>query len=215
MNIYEKIANIQDEVQNITKDAKNPHFGNSYATYEQVMNVLHPILRKHKLMVYHSFEIPIHENQIPVTTVVRDLQFDEKTGTADLEKVSTTLYIPMVKVDPQAAGSAITYAKRYSLLAMLGLGTEDDDAESASGNKPQAKPKVEKFVEGHTCPKDEGKLIEIVSKKNGKTYWKCSNGKFENGVASGCDFFQEKPVDLVTNENGSKSWGKTEFSEPH
>lgn len=41
----------------------------------------------------------------------------------------------MTKNDPQMAGSAVTYAKRYSVLAMFGLGTEDDDGNSAT---PQA-----------------------------------------------------------------------------
>jgi hypothetical protein len=42
MSIYQKIANIQDKILNIPKDGKNPHFSNTYATYEQVMEVLTP-----------------------------------------------------------------------------------------------------------------------------------------------------------------------------
>ncbi len=40
------------------------------------------------------------------------------------------------KADPQGAGSAITYARRYGLLAMCGIAPEDDDANDAS--KPQS-----------------------------------------------------------------------------
>jgi hypothetical protein len=39
--------------------------------------------------------------------------------------------LPIVKKDPQAAGSAITYARRYALQSMAGIPTADDDAESA------------------------------------------------------------------------------------
>jgi len=210
MTIYDKIAAIQDEVQNITKDAKNPHFGNSYATYEKVMEVLHPILRKHNLMVFHSFEVPTFENQIAIKTTIQGIGESK-------DNISTVLYTPMVKIDPQAAGSAITYAKRYSLLAMLGLGTEDDDANAGSGKK-EVTPVTEEYAT-ELCPKDGGKLKIILSKKNGKTYHACTNGTFIDGVRGGCDYFTEaKPKngdELVINENGSKSWGKTEFSEPH
>ena len=39
--------------------------------------------------------------------------------------------LPLVKRDPQAAGSAITYARRYALQSMAGIPTADDDAEAA------------------------------------------------------------------------------------
>lgn len=122
-SLAEIIAKIQDEVGNIKKDSQNPHFKNTYASYEQVLEVLNPILRKYNLVIYHGFGTPIFENQIAVTTEI--VNIDKNLG------LTTTLYIPITKLDPQMAGSAITYAKRYSILAMLGLGTEDDDGESA------------------------------------------------------------------------------------
>ena len=131
MSIYQKIANIQDKVQNITKDGKNPHFSNTYATYEQVMGVLHPLLRSEKLMICHAFENMNREGIVTVTTHVVDL--------VDDKKITSNLEMPMTKNDPQMAGSAITYAKRYSVLAMFGLGTEDDDGEKAV-SKPVLQP---------------------------------------------------------------------------
>jgi hypothetical protein len=56
MSIYSKIASIQDKIQNIPKDGKNPHFSNTYATYEQVMEIIRPFLREQKLMICHSFD---------------------------------------------------------------------------------------------------------------------------------------------------------------
>jgi len=40
--------------------------------------------------------------------------------------------VPLKKQDPQAAGSAITYCRRYALAAMFGIPTVDDDAQSAT-----------------------------------------------------------------------------------
>jgi hypothetical protein len=45
----------------------------------------------------------------------------------------------MVKQDPQAAGSAITYARRYALQSIAGVPSEDDDGQSSMGKGPAAK----------------------------------------------------------------------------
>ena len=50
--------------------------------------------------------------------------------------------VPLPKTDPQGMGSAITYARRYALTAMLGMITEDDDGESARAGT-QAPPRRE------------------------------------------------------------------------
>ncbi len=180
------IADIQDEVGNIKKDSKNPHFKNTYASYEQVLEVLNPILRKHNLVIYHGFGEPIFENQIAVTT--------EIVNTIKNKGISTTLYIPVSKLDPQMAGSAITYAKRYSILAMLGLGTEDDDAEGAVV-RPQktnansyatgtpltgqiTREPVENAVDTgliSRCRDHDVEMIQKISAKTGNPYWSHRN----------------------------------------
>lgn len=49
------------------------------------------------------------------------------------------LHVPSIKNDPQAYGSALTYARRYSLMATCGIAPEDDDGNAASQS---AKPKI-------------------------------------------------------------------------
>ena len=44
-----------------------------------------------------------------------------------------TLHVPAAKHDPQGYGSALTYARRYSLMATCGIAPEDDDGQAASG----------------------------------------------------------------------------------
>lgn len=48
------------------------------------------------------------------------------------------LHLPMQKIDPQGAGSSITYARRYGLAAMLGIVQDDDDAAHATQMQHQA-----------------------------------------------------------------------------
>jgi hypothetical protein len=52
---------------------------------------------------------------------------------------SGLLHVPAVKHDAQGYGSALTYARRYSLMAACGIAPEDDDGNSAS-RRPEAKP---------------------------------------------------------------------------
>ena len=49
---------------------------------------------------------------------------------------SGTLHVPAQKQDPQGYGSALTYARRYSLMTACGIAPEDDDGNAASRNKP-------------------------------------------------------------------------------
>lgn len=192
MSIYQKIANIQDKILNIPKDGKNPHFSNTYATYEQVMEVLHPLLRSQGLMVCHSFEMPLNTefSNVAVTTkIVCISAADKELG----EKIETTLYIPMTKSDPQMAGSAITYAKRYSVLAMFGLGTEDDDGEKATtSSKPTTAPKqAEDYdaVDNSLCrihSNPDGTAVALKHfEKNGKEWW--SHPTAKGGWCTGTD----------------------------
>jgi hypothetical protein len=47
------------------------------------------------------------------------------------EWLESEFVLPIVKKDPQASGSAITYARRYALVSVAGIPTADDDAESS------------------------------------------------------------------------------------
>ena len=56
---------------------------------------------------------------------------------------SSLAVVPLPKADPQGMGSAITYARRYALTAMLGMVTEDDDGEGAKNcKKSPTRPKL-------------------------------------------------------------------------
>jgi hypothetical protein len=56
------------------------------------------------------------------------------------ESASSTLLMPCSDSKPQAVGSAISYARRYSLCSMVGIAAGDDDGNEAQGNKAETKP---------------------------------------------------------------------------
>mgnify|MGYP001571340503 CR=1 FL=1 len=106
------------KVEAVTKDAQNPFFKSSYATLDNVLATIKEPLAESAL----SFA------QFPdgggLTTILM-----HESG----EWIEATYSVPLSKQDPQGAGSALTYMRRYALGAILGLATEvDDDANSAS-----------------------------------------------------------------------------------
>jgi len=93
------------------------------------------------------------------------------------EWISGELEMTPVKSDPQGIGSAITYARRYTLASIAGVATEDDDGNAASGNASNSKTRedrsnVERIKEdipivmdgNRETPKDE----DLISKEQAK-----------------------------------------------
>jgi len=126
------IFEIQQEVPFIGKDSDNPFFKSKYASLEDIWSKLKPVFAKHGLLVS---QVPgvITNGAIEIVT--------QLVHVGSGEFVLSAGYMPMGKEGPQAAGSAITYARRYFLCPLLGIvAGEDDDAEAAEGRAiPAAK----------------------------------------------------------------------------
>lgn len=110
----------QAEMTAAKKDADNPFFKSRYADLGAVIKAFKAAFANHGLSYTQA---PVMEdNKVGVVTRIM-----HKSG----EWMEASLLLPMVKMDPQAAGSAITYARRYALQSMVGLPAADDDAEFA------------------------------------------------------------------------------------
>ncbi|WP_144513668.1 ERF family protein [Bacillus mycoides] len=124
------LVKFNSEVNKIAKDADNPFFKNNYATLDTIIDEIRPILSKHGLSI---MQIPSGDGQ---NVTLKTLLLHESGEWLE----SDELTMKPVKNDPQAVGSCITYARRYSLAAFLSLNTgEDDDGNGATygkGNKP-------------------------------------------------------------------------------
>ena len=99
------------------KTATNPHFKSRYADLSACVEAVIDGLNSNGIMLMQS----CHEcaNGVIVETV-----FVHESG----EQISAgKLHVPAAKNDPQGYGSALTYARRYSLMAACGIAPEDDD----------------------------------------------------------------------------------------
>lgn len=114
----------------VAKDANNPHFGNDYATLEAVEKVVKPALAKHGLAFLQT---PGPIDAVGNIEIVGLLVHESG------EILPLRMNIPLGgKATAQSAGSAITYGRRYQLMAVFGLAPTDDDGQAASEPPPKA-----------------------------------------------------------------------------
>lgn len=116
-NLYLKLAEVKKEVGKVSKNSTNPHFKNTYADLNALIDAVEPILLEKGLLMLQ----PIAEGK--VCTVI----FDVETELS----IESSIALPALQ-DPQKLGSAITYFRRYTLQSLLSLQAEDDDANKAS-----------------------------------------------------------------------------------
>ena len=103
------------------KTSANPAFRSKYAKLENCIDAVIDALNDNGIMLMQNTHE--HPNGIIVETL-----FLHESG----EVVSNgKLYVPAAKHDPQGFGGALTYARRYSLMAACGIAPEDDDGNAA------------------------------------------------------------------------------------
>jgi hypothetical protein len=132
------------------KTSTNPAFRSKYAKLENCIEAVIDALNDNGIMLMQ----PTH---LCEDGVIVETMFLHESG----EMLSNgKLHVPATKHDAQGYGSALTYARRYSLLAACGIAAEDDDGEAASKPKTPAKPVAQAAAPAKASPppaKIEGK----------------------------------------------------------
>ncbi len=130
------MAAFQSESPKIIKDAKGHN--SSYAKLPTVISIVAPELSKNGLS--HSWTTKCKDKQIEVTCKITHIcgHCEQTTLSAEADATGS-------KNSVQALGSTITYLKRYTLEAALGLAEADQDDDGKGANdKPKPKPKLPK-----------------------------------------------------------------------
>ena len=115
--LYEKLHIAKQQIGKVAKNAKNPHFKNSYADINALLDTVEPILLEHGLLLIQ----PINGTDL-VTRII-----DIESG----ESVDSFISLPPI-TDPQKMLSAITYFRRGTLQSLLSLQAVDDDGSGAT-----------------------------------------------------------------------------------
>lgn len=130
-NLAAALAAAQAEMKPASKNAANPFLKNKYADLQSCFEACNAVLPAHKLSISQII-VPAESGYVSVQTFLM-----HESG----EWISSVCTLPCaVPVSgngkpsvnaAQAAGSAITYARRYGLSAIVGLATDDDDGNAA------------------------------------------------------------------------------------
>ena len=120
----------QAEINPAEKNATNPHLKNKYANISAIYDAVREVLPKHGLCVVQTM-LPTDGTRAHVRTTLA-----HKSG----QWFASECVMPLDRQGgAQGMGSAITYARRYSLSAILGVvADEDDDGNGAQGRNNKA-----------------------------------------------------------------------------
>jgi hypothetical protein len=191
------LSKAQGEMGGAVKGSDNPFFKSKYADLSSVIAAIKEPFSSNDLS-YIQFPITttnsIGEKFVGVVTRIMH-------GTG--EWIESEYYLPLLKNDPQSVGSAITYARRYSLQAAAGIPAEDDDAEKAMDRSP----KKQRMI----SDKQVVQIYELIAltesnlKQFLKLFGKDSIEKFtEEEYAKAVDLINQKLEKLKEGENASK-----------
>lgn len=131
--IYGAFVKAQKGFAPALKTSTNPHFKSRYADLSACVEAVIDSLNENGIGLVQK----THQDERGVTV---ETLFVHESG----ESMSGgTLHVPAAKQDPQGYGSALSYARRYSLMAACGIAPEDDDGNAASKapQQRQAAPK--------------------------------------------------------------------------
>ena len=127
--IADALASAQAELTDPVKDSVNPHFKSRYADLATVLKTVRPVLSKHGIALTQTTNYA--EGVLVLVT---------RLSWRDEEIVGHYPVIPQQST-PQGYGSALTYARRYAIQAIVGVAADEDDdgnAASAASSKPSA-----------------------------------------------------------------------------
>jgi hypothetical protein len=127
------------------KDSSNPHFKSKYADLASVWDACREALTANGLSIVQATEPSERQEVVVVTCLLHT------SG----EWISSRLALPVQKGDAQGFGSALTYARRYSLAAMVGVAPEDDDGNAATRSAPNGGGKI--------CEHEVSEILDLIN----------------------------------------------------
>ncbi|MDE2099147.1 MAG: ERF family protein [Patescibacteria group bacterium] len=147
------LSKAQGEIQGAKKDSTNPHFKSKYAGLASIWEACRQALSKNELAVIQSPEII--DGVMVMRTIIAHSSGEQIVGTLPISCAQNAT--------AQQVGSAITYARRYSLASMVGVAPDedDDDGNAASETRPAYAPRSSKTEADELTEKAKAFAAEI------------------------------------------------------
>ena len=182
-NIAIALVKAQKEMLIAVKDSKNPFFKSNYADLNSIREACLPALNKYGIVLLQPI---VH---IDGKNFVKTLLLHESGES--IEGLTEIVYSKAN--DAQAQGSGITYARRYGMQSLCNVAADDDDGNSAVGNKTQ-EPKIEHYqitqietlLQGSSIDENEKSKIE-----------RTMNGFTKDKALKCIDYLKSSQVDRI------------------
>lgn len=154
--LADALAKAQGLIEGAAKDSKNPFFKSSYADLHSVMACAREPLATNGLSVVQP--TAVIDGQLCLITMIM-----HRSG----QWVKSVVPLILSKQDPQSVGSAITYYRRYSYAALVGIAQMDDDGETAMERKNPVKESANKEkpaepAKPHTAPTIDSLMLAMA-----------------------------------------------------
>ena len=135
------LSKAQLSIKGALEDSSNPHFRSNYASLKSYIDSAKEALSKNGLAITQLIQDSDYEgmNSISVETFLM-----HSSG----QWISSIFSMPVSKLDAQGVGSAITYARRYSFAATIGIAPMEDDDGNQAVNAAPKQEKNEKIKNG-------------------------------------------------------------------
>lgn len=178
VELIKALLQVQKEIRNPTKSLKNPFFKSSYAGLESVLIICRDILPENGITFIQAM-MPIDGQDYLCTTLYHS------SGQWIRSLSALRCKDPH---DPQKFGSAVTYHRRYALMALLGIvgSDEDDDGNKATIPQPTgcearaSKVQIKKLLDLIGARTDIlQKVVQFIEKQNGDCIHDLLDGDFE------------------------------------
>jgi hypothetical protein len=157
-NLAKALAKFQADIKDPARDKDNPYFKSKYVALDGLLDAVRPVLAANGLSFIQS---PVSNGQdMGVATL---LMHDSGEWIE-----SDPFMLHAVKNDPQAGGSAITYARRYSLSAVLGVAWDDDDDANMATKGHQSRSNAQNAPAKGDCTK-AGRQAEKTASSSSQT----------------------------------------------
>ena len=158
-NLAEALTAFQREHHAAGRDGKNPFYKSNYTTLGQALLAVQPATEYGLCHIQPLKYVLTPEGEV-ITIIVTKLM--HVSGQEEVSEYPVPKVTKNVTNEHQELGKAITYARRYSLLAMYGLAGEDDDAQSLT----KAPPTKKGISRTPTKPKQEPEPVESIEDKD-------------------------------------------------
>jgi hypothetical protein len=174
----------QKATEAVKKASTNPAFKSKYADLSVVVEAVVPALNAAGVSV---LQFPAFNGELVsvATTLLHE------SGSS----VTATLHLRPSKLDPQGVGSAITYARRYALMAMTGAAPEDDDGAAASGPRDAAPARPVQPPAAPTLAERANRLESAMRAKAGQP--EAVQKVFDQGASLCAELDQKSPERLA------------------